>query len=259
MEYKNLTFIIENNIAIITINRPDKMNALNFEVLDELYIATKEIYDNTEIIGAIVTGSGEKSFVAGADIHEIAALNELNGRKAAEKGQELFAYIENAPKLIIAAVNGYALGGGCELAMACHIRVAAEHAQFAQPEINIGIVPGYGGTQRMAQMIGKSKTIELMLTGDRLSAQEAYQMRLVSYVVPMAELINKCKEIINKIREKPALSIELIISCVNSAFNKDDDGYKAEANAFANCLATDDFKEGTTAFMEKRKPRFSGR
>lgn len=259
MSFKNLKTEILDGIMVITISRQERLNALNFETLGELHKAIRIVYDDFGIKGAIITGEGEKAFVAGADITEIAKLNEINGRKAAETGQEIFSMIENCPKLIIAAVNGYALGGGCELAMACHIRVMADHAKFGQPEINLGIIPGYGGTQRLPWLVGKGKALELMLTADMLGAAEAKELGWANYVVPISELIPKCKEILNKISQKPAISIGLIIDCVNSAFSKDQDGFQTEANAFAACISTGDFKEGTAAFIEKRQPVFKGK
>lgn len=259
MVLKNITLDNKEGILIIALNRPDKLNALNFETLNELHFCIKKIYDDISIKGAIITGTGEKAFVAGADISEIAKLNEINGRKAAETGQDIFQMIESSPKLIIAAVNGYALGGGCELAMACHIRVASENAKFGQPEINLGILPGYGGTQRLTWLVGKGKAMELILTGDMIDAKEAERIGLVNYVVPLHELMPKCMEILQKVATKPAISVGLIIDCVNSAFNKGENGFQTEANAFANCISTDDFQEGTQAFLEKRKPVFHGK
>jgi enoyl-CoA hydratase len=259
MELKNIQTESSDGIMTITINRPERLNALNFETLHELEIAINAIYDDVSIKGAIITGGGEKAFVAGADITEISKLNEMNGRKAAENGQEIFSKIENCPKLIIAAVNGYALGGGCELALACHLRVAAENAKFGQPEINLGIVPGYGATQRLPFLVGKGKAMELMLTADMIGSAEAKELGLVNYVTSSADLIPKCKEILKKIIDKPALSIGLIIDCVNAAFHKQEDGFQTEANAFAACISSSDFKEGTSAFLEKRKPQFNGK
>jgi enoyl-CoA hydratase len=259
MELKNIITTASEGIMTITISRPERLNALNFETLHELHYAIKKVYDDKTIKGAIITGGGEKAFVAGADITEISKLNEINGRKAAETGQEIFSLIENCPKLIIAAVNGYALGGGCELAMACHLRVASENAKFGQPEINLGIVPGYGATQRLPFLVGKGKAMELMLTADMIGAAEAEKLGLVNYVTSAADLIPKCMEILKKITDKPAMSIGLIIDCVNSAFNKKEDGFQTEANAFAACISSEDFKEGTKAFLEKRKPVFHGK
>ena len=259
MDLKNILLSQVDSTLLVTINRPEKLNALNFETLNELKFCIKKIYDDPKIKGAIITGSGEKAFVAGADIAEIAKLNEINGRKASENGQEILQMIENCPKLIIAAVNGYALGGGCELAMACHIRVAANNAKFGQPEINLGILPGYGGTQRLPSLVGKGKAMEIMLTGEMIEAQNAKEIGLVNYLSSNEELLNKCFEIQKKIADKPAISIGLIIDCVNSAYHKDEDGYQTEANAFANCISTGDFHEGTSAFLQKRKPIFNGK
>lgn len=259
MELKNIVANASEGIMTIIINRPERLNALNFETLNELNYVIKKVYNDQTIKGAIITGSGEKAFVAGADIVEISKLNEINGRKAAETGQGILDSIENCPKLIIAAVNGYALGGGCELAMACHLRVASDNAKFGQPEINLGIVPGYGATQRLPFLVGKGKAMELMLTADMIGAVEAKELGLVNYVTTPENLIPKCMEILKKITDKPALSIGLIIDCVNSAFNKQEDGFQTEANAFAACISSEDFKEGTKAFLEKRKPIFYGK
>jgi enoyl-CoA hydratase len=259
MELKNIKLTTQEGILIITICRPEKLNALNFETLNELRFCIKKVYDDKHIKGAIITGEGEKAFVAGADILEISKLNEINGRKAAETGQQIFQEIENCSKLIIAAINGYALGGGCELAMACHLRVASENAKFGQPEINLGIIPGYGGTQRLAWLVGKGKAMELMLTADKITAAEAKEIGLANYITTQENLIPKCMEILKKIADKPAISVGLIIDCVNSSFNKEENGFQTEANSFANCISTDDFKEGTQAFLEKRKPVFHGK
>ena len=257
MEFKNLKLALENGILTITLNREKKMNALNLATITELDKAFDKVYDEQEIKGVILTGAGEKAFVAGADISEISELNELNGRKFAENGQEVFAKIENCPKPVIAAVNGFALGGGCELAMACHIRIASQNAKFGQPEVNLGIIPGYGGTQRLAFLVGKGKALELMMTGDMIDAAEAKSLGLVNHVVPQEELIEKCHKILSKILSKAPLAIAQLVDCAN-AINTCDDGYQTEANAFSNCCRTEDFKEGTAAFLEKRKPVFTG-
>ena len=235
------------------------MNALNIETIEEIKLAFQAVYDDNAIKGVIITGEGEKAFVAGADISEIAILTELNGRKFAENGQEVFAAIENCHKPVIALVNGFALGGGCELAMACHMRIALSNARFGQPEVNLGILPGYGGTQRLTQLIGKSKSFELSMTGDMLKAEEAKELGLVNYVFESRdEALTKCTEILNKIASKAPLAIGMVIDCINAVYNEDENGYQTEANSFANCCKTDDFKEGTSAFLEKRKPVFKG-
>lgn len=256
--YKNLLVEQAGAVRVITINRPDKLNALNHKTMEELGAAFLEINNAKDLRGIIITGAGEKAFVAGADIGEFSEVNELNGRKFAENGQEVFQMIESCRVPVIAAVNGFALGGGCELAMACHLRVASDNARFGQPEINLGIIPGYGGTQRLTQLVGKGKALELMMTGEVISAQEALSLRLVNYVVPQNELMDKVNSIMTKITEKAPLALGMVIDCVNAAFNPDEDGYQTEANSFARCCGTSDFVEGTTAFLEKRKPVFKG-
>jgi enoyl-CoA hydratase len=257
--YNNLLLQIDKGILTLTINRPDKLNALNIETVNELREAFQQVYDDPAIKGVIVTGAGEKAFVAGADISEIAALNEVNARKFAENGQEVFALIENCHKPVIAAVNGFALGGGCELAMACHLRIATSKAKFGQPEVNLGVIPGYGGTQRLTQLIGKSKALELMMTGDMLPATEAYRLGLVNYVEESPEqMFARCQEILQKIMQKAPLAIGMVIDCVNAVYRPEEDGYQTEANNFASCCKTEDFKEGTQAFLEKRKAEFRG-
>jgi enoyl-CoA hydratase len=257
--YKNLIESLEDGILVITINRPDKLNALNSLTLSELKKSIELTYDNEEVKGIIITGSGEKAFVAGADIAEFTALNELNGRKFAERGQEIFALIENCLKPIIAVVNGFALGGGCELSMSCHMRIGTETAVFGQPEVSLGILPGFGGTQRLTQLIGKSKALEMMLTGEMIVAEEALRFGLINHLVRTKEEgMVKAKEILSKIFKNAPLAVGMVINSVNSAFSKTEDGYQIEANSFANCCGSADFKEGTAAFLEKRKPEFKG-
>lgn len=258
-EFNNIDLVNKNGILIITINRVDKLNSLNVATVEELRIAIQTVYDDKEIKGVIITGKGDKAFVAGADIAEIAELNEVNGRKFSENGQEVLALIENCHKPIIAAVNGYALGGGCELAMACHLRVAVETAKFGQPEVSLGIIPGYGGTQRLTQLIGKGKATELLMTGDMISAQKAKKWGLVNHVVnTREELMWKCEEILEKITSKAPLAVGMIVTCLNAFYTHDENGFQTEANSFASCCKSEDFKEGTEAFLEKRKPIFSG-
>ena len=255
----NITKELNEGILTLTINRPECLNALNTETINELRDLMNEVYDDKDIRGVIITGSGEKAFVAGADIKEIAALNELNARKFAENGQEAFSLIENSEKPVIAAVNGFALGGGCELAMSCHMRIATENAKFGQPEVNLGIIPGYGGTQRLTQLIGKGRALEFMMTGDMMSAQEAYQFGLVNHVVSdREELMMLSDKIIRKIMTKAPLAIGMVVNSVNAYFSDEENGYQTEANSFAHCVNTEDFKEGTSAFIEKRKPEFKG-
>ncbi|WP_207433935.1 enoyl-CoA hydratase/isomerase family protein [Sabulibacter ruber] len=257
-QYNNLLLENKGGIMVITVNRPNKMNALNIETVKELNTAMQEVYDDPEVRGVILTGSGEKAFVAGADIAEIAELNEVNGRRFAERGQDVFSMIEESPKPVIAAVNGFALGGGCELAMACHIRVASENARFGQPEVNLGIIPGYGGTQRLTQLVGKGRAMELMMTGDMISAAEAKEYGLVNHVTAPEGLMEKCLEIMQKIVAKAPLAVGMIVDCVNAWYDKEENGYQTEANSFSRCCGSDDFKEGTAAFLEKRKPVFKG-
>ena len=257
--YKNLKFELEDGIVKLTINRPDKLNALNIQTIDEINQAFQEIYDNADIKAVIVTGAGEKAFVAGADISEIAELNELSARKFAENGQEVFAAIENCHKPVIALVNGFALGGGCELAMACHMRVATANARFGQPEVNLGLIPGYGGTQRLTQLVGKAKSFELSMTGDMIKAPEALSLGLINHVCEDLETANtKCKEILGKIMAKAPVAVGMVIDCINAVYQNDENGYQTEANGFATCVKTEDFKEGTSAFLEKRKAEFKG-
>ncbi len=256
--YNNITLEHSSGILTATITRPNSLNALNIETISELKTLITDVYDNPEIKGLILTGDGEKAFVAGADITEIANLNEANARNLSETGQEVFAMFENSSKPVIAAVNGFALGGGCELAMACHIRIATENAKFGQPEVNLGIIPGYGGTQRLTQLIGKGKAFELMMTGDMISAHEAMQLGLVNHVVSTKdELFELSNKIMSKILSKAPLAIGMIVHCVNANFSIED-GYQTEANEFSHCTNTADFKEGTAAFLEKRKPEFKG-
>lgn len=259
MSYSCLLTEIKNSIFTITINRPDKMNALNIHLISEIEMAIDEAVKNESIRGIILTGSGAKAFAAGADIAEFASFSREQALQLSANGHRIFNKIEECPKPVIAAVNGFALGGGCELAMACHMRIAADNAKFGQPEVNLGVIPGYGGTQRLVRYIGKAKATELLLTADMIDAQTALQLGLVNYVVPQAELMAKCEEVLNKIAAKSSLVTEQIINCVNAYYDKKDDGFAREIEEFANCFTTDDFKEGTNAFMEKRKATFKGK
>ncbi len=249
----------ENNIFTITINRPDKMNALNAQVIADLRTAMQHVYDSEEVRGVIITGAGAKAFIAGADIAEFADFNSKEGRLMAANGHAVFNMIENCPKPVIAAVNGFALGGGCELAMACHMRIAAENAKFGQPEVNLGIIPGYGGTQRFVQYIGKGKALELMMTTDMISATEAHTLGLVNHVVAPEALIAKATELLQKIFTKGPLAIGRVIACVNAHFEAQQGGFEREIKEFANSFDSEDFKEGTRAFVEKRKANFTGK
>ena len=260
MKYDTLLTELVNEISIITINRPDKLNALNKNVIEELGLAIEEVYNNVAIKSAIITGSGLKAFVAGADISEFTTLDSKAGKALAQKGQDfVFSKIENSPKPIVAAVNGFALGGGCELAMACHFRVCSEHAKFGQPKVSLGLIPGYGGTQRLTQLIGKGKAMELMMTGAMIDANEAKQLGLVNHVTTSDTLLDKAKELLQIINSKAKLAIQNIIMLTNIAARGDEDGLQKEINAFGLLFDTADAKEGTAAFLEKRKPHFTGK
>lgn len=259
MTFQFLLTNLSEGILTITINRPEKLNALNRNVIDELDKAFDDVFDNEEIRGVIITGSGTKAFVAGADITEFTSFTAEQAKEMSANGHRVFNKIESAPKPVIAAVNGFALGGGCELAMACHMRVASDNAKFGQPEINLGLIPGYGGTQRLLRYIGKAKGIELLLTADLITAAEALQYGLVNYVVSQEELLPKCNAVLNKIKSKSALVVDQVIACANSYFNKEDDGFELEIDEFSKCISTEDFKEGTAAFLEKRPAVFKGK
>lgn len=256
--YHTIKTELTDNIFFIYINRPDKLNALNQEVMAELALAIDEVYSNPEIRSAVITGTGEKAFVAGADISEFLTLSAEQGTDLAKKGHVVFKHIEDCPKPVIAAVNGFALGGGCELAMACHFRIAATNAKFGQPEVNLGLIPGYGGTQRLTTLIGKGKAIELMMTGDIITAEDALQWGLVNYVVAPAELLPKATELLKKIQTKAPLAIARVIKCANAALDNDVDGFETELNEFGACFATKDMKEGAEAFIQKRPAKFTG-
>lgn len=258
--YTTITTELQDGIFTITINRPDKLNALNKDVIAELGKAVGEIYGNAEIRSAIITGTGEKAFVAGADISEFVSLDAAGGAALARKGQhDVFDKIENSPKPIVAAVNGFALGGGCELAMSCHFRTASEAAKFGQPEVNLGLIPGYGGTQRLTQLIGKGKSMELMMTGDMIGAEEAKALGLVNHVFSAAELIESTRKILGKIGTKAPVAVAKVIACVNDAAKGDAQGFENEITRFGECFSTEDMREGTTAFLEKRKAAFQGK
>jgi enoyl-CoA hydratase len=260
MSYQTLLTDLENGIYTITINRPDKLNALNKNVLQELSDALDEVYSIAEIKSAIITGVGPKAFVAGADITEFLSLDASGGKALAQKGQDMvFSKIENSPKPIVAAVNGFALGGGCELAMACHFRLCSENAKFGQPEVNLGLIPGYGGTQRLTQLIGKGRAMEMLMSANMIDANTALQYGLVNYVVPAGELLNKTKSILELINSKAPLAVAACIKAANAVFDETKNGYQTEIDAFADCFVTADMKEGVNAFLEKRKAAFSGK
>ena len=288
--YKTLLTELSDNILTVTIHRPDKLNAINKDVMSELGEVVSEIYNNKDIRSAVITGSGQKAFVAGADISEFQGLSIAEGRALSARGHAVFNRIASSPKPIVAAVNGFALGGGCELAMACHFRLCTTNARFGQPEVNLGVIPGYGGTQRLVQLIGKGRALEIMLSGRMVDATEAHTMGLVNYIVTeQNQLLGKTRELLSIINEKAPIAIARVIECANIAAGDttpagsdggwqpdpfggdrggDEDaggpgntipnGFLREQQAFGECFATEDMKEGASAFLEKRKPRFRG-
>lgn len=258
-DYQMIVTDLKEGILTITINRPDKMNALNKDVIQELSDALDEVYNNSNIKAAIITGAGSKAFVAGADISEFVTLNGEGGAALAKRGQDLvFNKIENCPKPVIAAVNGFALGGGCELAMSCHFRTASETARFGQPEVNLGLIPGYGGTQRLVQLIGKGKAMELLMTADMIKADEAKILGLVNHVFAPEELIPQTEAILKKILTKAPIAVSNIIALVNEAATVSPTGYESEMKKFGECFDTQDKVEGIAAFLEKRPAVFNG-
>lgn len=260
MTYQTLLFEPRDGIATVTVNRPDKLNALNDEVMAELADAVERITTSTEIRGAIVTGAGPKAFVAGADIGDLSRQGPFDGKARAMRGQGVLRRLETCGKPILAAVNGYALGGGCELAMACHLRIASDTAKFGQPEVKLGIAPGYGGTQRLPRLVGKGVALQLILSGEMIDAQEAYRIGLVNKVVPAAALLAESEKVLRGILAMAPLAIRLCLEAVDQGLEMTlDEGLLLEANHFGLLAATHDMKEGTTAFLEKRPPRFDGR
>jgi enoyl-CoA hydratase len=260
MQYTSLLTLLNEGIYTIAVNRPDKLNALNKTVIEELGQAIDEVINNDSIKGAIITGSGPKAFVAGADISEFLSLDSAAGKELAKRGQEtVFNKIENAHKPILAAVNGFALGGGCELAMACHFRLASTNAKFGQPEVNLGLIPGYGGTQRLTQLVGKGKAMELMMTGMIIDADEARSLGLVNEVTSPEFLLEKTTQVLQTILSKAPVAIKHVIQLINIAAIGDADGYEKEISAFGELFDTADVKEGAAAFLEKRKAVFMGK
>lgn len=257
MTYENILSEKKNGTQYITINRASKLNALNKQTLEELNHAFNASFTDAEVRAILLTGDGEKAFVAGADIAEFANFSVEEGKRLSAVGHEsVFNLIENSPKPVIAAINGFALGGGLELAMSCHIRVASENAKMGLPEVGLGVIPGYGGTQRLAQLVGKGRAMEMIMTADMVNAQDAYRMGLVNHVTTLENLITKCEEIIAKIQTKSSSAISHAIRSVNAGFVDGTNGYEVEIEEFGKCFGTEDFKEGTTAFVEKRKPSF---
>ncbi|WP_051296352.1 enoyl-CoA hydratase/isomerase family protein [Eisenibacter elegans] len=259
--HKNIRLTVDQDgIATITICRASKLNALNFQTIEDIRWAMQQVYEREDIKSVIITGEGTKAFAAGADIAELVKMDEVNAKRYSQNGQDVYAMLENCTKPVIAAVNGYALGGGCELALACHMRVAVENAKFGLPEVKLGTLPGFGGTQRLTQSIGKAKTLELIMTGDSLSAKEAKELGLVNHVVSSQEnLMKKCKEILLKISSSGPLAVEMVIKSVNAVYSSQERGYQKEAQYFGWSAGTHDFHEGMQAFLEKRKPEFKGK
>lgn len=258
MNYNNITLEIINKIAIVRINRPDKLNALNYETLKELKSVFINLNENQEVFSILLTGTGEKAFVAGADISELNKLNMIEGKRFSEFGQDVFSYIENIEKPVLAAVNGFALGGGCELAMACHFRYASENAKFGQPEVNLGIIPGYGGTQRLPRIVGKGRAMEMILSGNIITANEALSIGLINKIFKKEELISKSIETLNLINSKGQQAVRFAVKAMNASEQMDlNQGLNYEALLFGLGCGTNDFKEGTNAFLEKRTPNFS--
>ena len=260
MKYENILVKNSRGIITLTINREKALNALNKDVFNELeYFFGTDGPRKRSLKGVIITGAGEKAFVAGADIKEFFSFKGDDAYNLSSRGQMIFNLIEKFHRPVIAAVNGFALGGGCELAMACHMRIASEKARFGQPEVNLGIVPGYGGTQRLPQLIGRGRALEYLMTGDMINADDAYRMGLANYVVPHGEEVKKAKEILQKIGTKAPLAVAGVIDCVDAAFRGVVDGMDYEARAFNEISSSEDFKEGATAFVERRKAEFKGK
>lgn len=257
MEIENLSITQKGEILIITINREKKLNALNKQTLSELSYAIIDAQKDNSVGVIIITGAGDKAFIAGADISEFLDLNSEEGEALARNGQaNVFDLIENSNKPIIAAINGFALGGGLELAMACHIRVAADQAKLGLPEVSLGIIPGYGGTQRLSQLVGKGFAFEMILTGEMITADKALKIGLVNYVVSLEDTLIKAEELANKILERSYNAIESAIKAINASSNPKVNGFEVEIEEFGNCFNTSNFKEGVSAFLEKRKPKF---
>ena len=260
MPYKNLLVEIEDKVALITLNRPKAMNALNQETLLELQNVFVDFATNPLVQVIIITGNGEKAFVAGADISAMQPLTALEARQFAKLGHQVMRHIEACPKPVIAAVNGFALGGGCELALGCDIRIASENARFGQPEVNLGVIPGFGGTQRLARLIGKGRAMELIMTGDMIDAAEAYRIGLVNKVVPLEQLLETAKKMAATITSKGSYAVSLAKEAVRNGLELDlDRANQYEAELFGLCFATTDQKEGMQAFLEKRPAEFTGK
>ncbi|MCA0131379.1 enoyl-CoA hydratase/isomerase family protein [Winogradskyella alexanderae] len=259
MSYSNILSQFSNGITTLTINRPSKLNALNKHTIQELHDALGEANNDSKTKVIIITGSGEKAFVAGADISEFADFNVEEGGKLAAQGQTLlFDFVEHLSTPVIAAVNGFALGGGLELAMACHFRIASNNAKMGLPEVSLGVIPGYGGTQRLPQLVGKGRAMEMVMTAGMIDANQALSYGLVNHVVSQEELLPLCQKIAEKIMRNSSVAIAEAIRAINANFEDGVNGFDVEIESFGNCFGTEDFKEGTTAFLEKRKADFPG-
>ena len=248
-----------DGIALVTLNRADKLNAINTHVLGDLSRAFRQVRKDDRVRGVVLTGAGEKAFAAGADIEQFTDLDALAGHRFALRGQSVFNTIESSPKPVVAAVNGFALGGGCELSLACHLRVASETAQFGQPEVNLGLIPGYGGTQRLPRIVGQGIATELILTGDRVTAKRAYEIGLANHVVPADTLITFAKDLVKKIASKAPLAVAMSLSALRAVDLPQPQGLQMEAALFGQACGTEDFQEGVHAFLNKQKPEFQGR
>jgi enoyl-CoA hydratase len=260
MKLTNIKMDIEKNVAYVTINRPEKLNALDAETITELYQVFKKLKQNEDVLVIVVKGEGEKAFVAGADINEINRHDDISGRIFSLRGQKVFRYIEKLNKPVIAAIKGYALGGGCELAMSCHLRIASENAKFGQPEINLGLIPGYGGTQRLPRLIGRTRALNLLLSGDNIDAKTAHEFGLVNELVPEEKLSERVAELAQNLANKAPIATKYILQSVIDGQDMNlDAGLNLEAELFGNLCSTSDMKEGTAAFLEKRKPVFKGK
>ncbi|MBK7343098.1 MAG: enoyl-CoA hydratase/isomerase family protein [Saprospiraceae bacterium] len=259
MIFEHLRLDLQEGILIVTLDRESALNAINMATMDSLHrLFGQYIPDHDEITGVVLTGAGPKAFAAGADIKEFAEFSAQEGKHLSAKGHETYFLIEKSRVPVIAAVNGYALGGGCELAMACHMRIAGEHAKFGQPEVNLGLIPGYGGTQRLIQYIGKGKALELLLTADLINAEEALRLGLVNHVVPSGQEVETSRKLLLRISEKGPVAVRKVIEAVNAYFTEATDGFHFEVESFGYACGTQDFREGASAFVEKRKPQFTG-
>ncbi len=259
-EFKNLKIEIEDRIALLTLNHPEVLNALNQSTMEELEEVFHKRLAQDDVGAVIVTGAGDKAFAAGADIKELAALDPLEARVTSRQGHRILEVIEGFSRPVIAAINGFCLGGGCELALACHIRIAAESAQIGLPEVKLGLIPGYGGTQRLPRLVGKGKAMEMVLSGESVGAQEAQRIGLVNQVVSLEDLIPRCRELATRILANGPLAVRYCIEAINSGLDMPlQEGTRLEASLFGLCCATEDMKEGTRAFLEKKKPQFKGK